>query len=200
MAYYMAERPLSGHELRTFLEELLPPHMIPQQFVQLAELPYNANRKLDVRALPEPQNMRPELHQAYLAPRNDTEQRIAAIWQDVLGMDQVGVEDGFFELGGDSLLAMQVLNRTREVTQTKLSFRHLFERQTVAKLAELVQAVQQEKVSVDCSTSLSLSRQWFPSLLFNKNPVPITRSPWPSKASGFCGSWSRTAPITRRRA
>ncbi|WP_420643179.1 amino acid adenylation domain-containing protein [Candidatus Leptofilum sp.] len=138
MAYYTAERPLSGYELRAYLEELLPPHMIPQQFVQLDELPYNANHKLDLRALPEPQNLRPDLRQPYIAPRNALEERIADIWQDVLGINQVGMEDGFFELGGDSLLAMQVLNRTREATQAKLSFRHLFERQTVAKLAELV--------------------------------------------------------------
>ncbi|VAW30981.1 Siderophore biosynthesis non-ribosomal peptide synthetase modules [hydrothermal vent metagenome] len=148
MGYYTGERPLSSHELRTFLEELLPPHMIPQQFVQLDELPYNANHKLDIRALPEPQNMRPDLRQPYLAPRTATEQNIASIWQDVLGIDQVGVEDGFFELGGDSLLAMQVLNRTREATQTKLSFRHLFERQTVAKLAELVQETATEPIEV----------------------------------------------------
>ena len=138
MAYYTAERPLSGYELRSFLEQLLPPHMIPQQFVQLDELPYNANRKLDLRALPEPHNLRPDLHQPYIPPRSELEQTIAAIWQEVLGINQVGVEDGFFELGGDSLLAMQVLNRTREATQAKLSFRHLFEKQTVAKLAELV--------------------------------------------------------------
>lgn len=139
LAYYTAERPLSGYELRSFLEDLLPPHMIPQQFVQLDELPYNANHKLDLRALPEPHNLRPDLRQPYLPPRNETERQIADIWQEVLGINQVGVEDGFFELGGDSLLAMQVLNRTREATQAKLSFRHLFERQTVAKLAELVQ-------------------------------------------------------------
>ncbi len=140
LAYYTVERPLSGYELRVFLEELLPPHMIPQQFVQLDELPYNANHKLDLRALPEPHNQRPDLRQPYLPPRNELEEKIADIWQDVLGINQVGVADGFFELGGDSLLAMQVLNRTREATQAKLSFRHLFERQTVAKLAELVQA------------------------------------------------------------
>jgi surfactin family lipopeptide synthetase A len=138
MAYYTAERPLSGHELRPYLETLLPPHMIPQQFVQLDDLPTNANHKLDLRALPEPHNLRPDLRQPYLPPRNETERQIADIWREVLGIDQVGVEDGFFELGGDSLLAMQVLNRTREATQAKLSFRHLFERQTVAKLAELV--------------------------------------------------------------
>ena len=144
MAYYTAERPLSGHELRTFLEELLPPHMIPQQFVQLDELPTNANHKLDLRALPPPLNLRPDLRQPFVAPRTEIERRIAAIWQDVLGINQVGVEDGFFELGGDSLLAMQVLNRTREATEAKLSFRHLFERQTVAKLAELVAEARME--------------------------------------------------------
>ncbi|WP_420630847.1 amino acid adenylation domain-containing protein [Candidatus Leptofilum sp.] len=144
MAYYTAERPLSGYELRTFLEELLPPHMIPQQFVQLNELPYNANHKLDLRALPKPQNLRPDLRQPYLAPRNKLEETITDIWQDVLGIDRVGVDDGFFELGGDSLLAMQVLNRTREATQAKLSFRHLFEKQTVAKLAELVGEAREE--------------------------------------------------------
>ena len=161
MAYYTAERPLSGHQLRTFLEELLPPHMIPQQFVQLDKLPYNANHKLDLRALPEPKNLRPDLRQPYQPPRNETEQQIADIWQDVLGINQVGVEDGFFELGGDSLLAMQVLNRTREATQAKLSFRHLFERQTVAKLAELVEGAQ-EKTAVQAPPVHQEARNHYP--------------------------------------
>ncbi len=164
MAYYTAERPLSGYELRAYLEKLLPPHMVPQQFVQLDELPYNANHKLDLRALPEPQNLRPDLRQPYQPPRNELERKIADIWQDVLGINQVGVADGFFELGGDSLLAMQVLNRTREATQAKLSFRHLFEKQTVAKLAELVEDARQEAVVATPieATSQQEMRSYYP--------------------------------------
>ncbi len=138
VAYFTADQPLSKAALRRFHEEQLPPHMVPQQFVQLPEWPLNRNRKLDVKALPEPDNERPELAQPFVAPRTAAERALVEIVEDVLAIDGIGVDDGFFELGGDSLLAMQVLNRARRTVGRRLTFRDLFECQTVAKLAERV--------------------------------------------------------------
>lgn len=98
-------------DLRGRLAARLPAHMIPQQFIVLDALPYNANHKLDVSALPRPENVRPELGVPFVAPRTETERLLAGIWTDVLGVDKVGIEDGFYDLGGDSLLAMQIMNR-----------------------------------------------------------------------------------------
>ena len=141
VAYLTSNQEVSSYELRRFLEERLPAHMVPQQFVSLAELPLNANRKLDVKALPESSRLRPELADSYVAPRGSEEALIAEIWQEVLGIDRVGSNDGFFELGGDSLLAMQALNRLRKATSPDLTFRHLFERPSVAGLAEVVRGL-----------------------------------------------------------
>ncbi len=111
VAYYTASAPITAAELRGHARSKLPAHMVPQQFVELDEMPRNVNHKLDVHALPDPANVRPELDVKYQAPETDEEILLASIWSDVLGIDRVGVNDGFFDLGGDSLLGMQVINR-----------------------------------------------------------------------------------------
>ncbi|MEE9255025.1 MAG: amino acid adenylation domain-containing protein, partial [Pseudomonadales bacterium] len=135
-AYFIATEAVPAPELRAHLEKHLPVHMVPQRFVQLEELPLNANRKLDVNALPDLDEVtRPEVKGAYLAPSTEFEKQITEVWQSVLGIEKIGINDGFLELGGDSLLAMQVLNRMRKTINLKMSFRELFEAQTVANLA-----------------------------------------------------------------
>ncbi len=139
VAFFTGNNAISSTELRDRLTDQLPAHMIPQQFIRLGELPVNANRKLDRAALVELDYRQLEHKQPYIAPRDLTEAKICEIWADVLGVDEVGINDSFFELGGDSLLAMQILNRIRRGLQVKLSFRELLENQTIARLAKLVQ-------------------------------------------------------------
>ena len=115
VAYVVAERepaPTAG-ELRTELKAKLPDYMVPSAFVLLEKLPLTPNGKLDRRALPAPEQSRPELEGGYVAPRTPLEEVIAGIWADVLHLEQVGVEENFFELGGHSLLATQVIARVR---------------------------------------------------------------------------------------
>ena len=123
-------------ELRAQLAELLPSHMIPSVFVPLDQVPLTANGKLDRRALPDPGPVRPTAGER-IAPRTDVERRIARIWGDVLGVADVGAEDNFFVLGGDSILSMQVVSRMRR-DGLHLSTRDLFSHQTVAELATVV--------------------------------------------------------------
>jgi acyl carrier protein len=78
---------------------------------------------------------RPDLPNSYIAPRNELEQKIADIWQELLGIKQVGINDNFFELGGDSLIAVQVLSRLRNIFYIKLSLANLFESPTIAEIA-----------------------------------------------------------------
>ncbi|MBW8873671.1 MAG: amino acid adenylation domain-containing protein [Acidobacteria bacterium] len=128
-----ADATLPAGELRRFLQERLPEYMVPARFIGLAKLPLSANGKLDRRALPAPDDARPELGNRYVAPRNDGERRLAAIWAQLLGVRQVGIEDDFFSLGGDSILAVQVVARAREAGMV-LTPMQLFQQPTIAAL------------------------------------------------------------------
>jgi amino acid adenylation domain-containing protein/non-ribosomal peptide synthase protein (TIGR01720 family) len=137
---YVSPRPgavLEAGALRTALAAVLPDYMVPTAIELLDALPLNANGKVDRRALPAP---RLEAAPAWEAPQGETEQALAAVWADVLGLEQVGRQDNFFELGGDSILSLQIVSRARR-HGLKVSPRQLFERQTIAALATVVQRV-----------------------------------------------------------
>jgi amino acid adenylation domain-containing protein len=131
----------TGSGLRDFLRQKLPDYMIPSVFVFLESLPLTQNGKIDRNALPMPDAARPDLESAYTAPRTVVEETIAGIWAQVLGLEQVGVQDNFFELGGHSLLATQVVSRIRSTFDLELPLRDLFEKPTVAGLAERVETI-----------------------------------------------------------
>jgi amino acid adenylation domain-containing protein len=126
-----------AEDLRAFLQQYLPDYMIPSAFVSLDAIPLTANGKIDVRALPSPdQAQRSE--RAVTAARNPVEEGLIGIWKEVLGSDRVGVFDDFFELGGHSLLATQVIARIRSDFNVQLPLRTLFEAPTIARLAEAI--------------------------------------------------------------
>ncbi|HVR96684.1 MAG TPA: condensation domain-containing protein, partial [Thermoanaerobaculia bacterium] len=140
---YVVPEPGAGSPVvwRAFLRDKLPDYMVPSYFVELEALPLNANGKVDRRALPAPEAVRPDLAAAYVAPRTPLEETLAAIWSDVLGIERVGVEDDFFELGGQSLLATQAVSRVRQAAGgVEVPLRALFEGPTVAELARIVAA------------------------------------------------------------
>src|SRR5262249_17223720 len=122
-------------ELRRFAERELPAHMIPSVFVTLDAAPLTAAGKLDRLALPTPQNSRPELDEAYVAPQTAMERTISAIWQAVLGIDKVGLHDNFFDLGGHSLLMVRMQSRLNAVLHTHVAIIDLFRYPTVSSLA-----------------------------------------------------------------
>ncbi|MCC5661302.1 amino acid adenylation domain-containing protein [Nostoc sp. XA010] len=131
-------------KLRNFVKQQLPEYMLPSVLILLDALPLTANGKINRQALPIPDTNRPELEAAFVAPRNPVEKEIAAIWAEVLGLEQVGIDDNFFELGGHSLLATQVISRMRKVLNVDLPLRTLFETPTVAGIAAATQAQQQQ--------------------------------------------------------
>jgi amino acid adenylation domain-containing protein len=164
-------------ELRLMLGRTLPEHMVPAYFVWLAELPRTASGKLDRRRLPAPAAGGaaaaggPAPHRL---PRGPREELVAAIWQEVLGVEQVGASEGFFELGGHSLLAIRVLSRLRQRHGIELPLRALFEHPTVAALAELlappaparplIQALPRSSAGLAAATlplSFAQERLWF---------------------------------------
>jgi amino acid adenylation domain-containing protein len=127
---------LLSADLRKTIAADLPHYMVPQLYMRLAELPLSPNGKVDRKRLPEPEGGRPEHLGAFVAPREGLEEVVAGIWADVLGVEQVGVEDPFLDLGGHSILAAQVQARLAEVFPFEVLLRDLFETSTVAKLAQ----------------------------------------------------------------
>ncbi|HZR55061.1 MAG TPA: condensation domain-containing protein, partial [Streptosporangiaceae bacterium] len=119
-------------DLRAHLAATLPDYMVPAAFTTLDALPLTPNGKLDRRALP--RSGTPALAASYVAPRTPAEQAIAAIWADVLGLDQVGIHDNFFELGGDSILSIQIVSRARQAGH-QFTVKDLILHQTIAELA-----------------------------------------------------------------
>jgi acyl carrier protein len=134
----------SSTELRSFLKGKLPDYMVPAAYVVLDRFPLTLNGKLDRRALPPPESMRPEGEQTFVAPRTPEEEIIAGIWAQVLGLDRVGIHNSFFELGGHSLKATQVIARINKRVPIEVPLRSMFEGQTVAALAKLI-AEQQDR-------------------------------------------------------
>ncbi|HYP22809.1 MAG TPA: amino acid adenylation domain-containing protein, partial [Actinomycetota bacterium] len=135
VAYFVAapEPPVS--ELRYYLSDLLPAHMVPSSFVTLEALPLTPAGKVDRAALPAPGAERPDVGHAYEEPRTETEKVLAEIWADVLGVERVGRTDNFFDLGGHSLLGTQLMSRIRNRFEAEVPLRALFERPTVGGLA-----------------------------------------------------------------
>ena len=129
----------SPEELRSFLRERLPEHMVPSAFVGLDALPLTPNGKVNRRALPAPVAGEEVLETDFAAPRGPLEEIAAAIWGEVLGRERVRMHDNFFELGGHSLLAMRVVSRARSVFAVEVPLRVLFESPTPAGLAAAVE-------------------------------------------------------------
>ncbi|WP_133258288.1 non-ribosomal peptide synthetase, partial [Streptomyces sp. V2] len=164
VAYLVADAPVD--EVRAHLAATLPEYMIPAAFVPLEALPLNANGKLDRKALPAPDL---STDQEYAAPRTPVEKTLAAVWRDVLGVERVGVHDNFFDLGGDSILSLQVVARARRAG-LGLSSRDVFTRPTVAGLATGVAPVDgtcAEQGVVSGPVAPTPVREWF----FATHPV-----------------------------
>lgn len=129
---------LTAQSLRRYLADTLPPYMLPTGFVLLEKFPRNANGKIERRELPplalgdhaESRNLR--------APRSDTEKQLASIWKELLQVEALGIDDDFFDLGGQSLLAIRTVARIRDAFEVDLLLRNLFEHPTIEALAQVV--------------------------------------------------------------
>jgi aspartate racemase len=128
----------SKPDLRPFLEEHLPDYAIPSAIIAIDAFPVTPNGKVDRAALPAPGSGRPEAAATYVAPETDTERLITALWQEVLGVQNPGVHNNFFDLGGHSLLIVLLHNRLKEVFRKDISIVDLFRYPTIAALAKLL--------------------------------------------------------------
>jgi amino acid adenylation domain-containing protein len=139
VAYVALKHPSkpSVSDLRSFLKEKLPDYMLPSAFVFMEEFPLMPNGKVDRNALPKPETEHIS-DQGYVAPRSETENKVAAIWQEVLKQEKVGVHHDFFGMGGHSLLATRVMSRINQLFGIQLPLRKFFEVTTIATLAALI--------------------------------------------------------------
>ena len=146
VAYVVSKQEIPTDELRRFMRDKLPEYMLPSNFIFLDALPLSANGKVDRRALPTPECLLQDTEVAYVAPQNDIEQTIAAIWQDVLELEKVGVNNNFFEIGGNSLLIAKIYNELRKVLPKEvelISLLDLFKYPTICTLAKHLSQDQQ---------------------------------------------------------
>ncbi len=165
VAYLVPHREQSPsiNELRGFLSERLPDYMLPSAFVMLETLPLTPNGKIDRKALPAPDQTRPELETTYVAPSTPEEETLQRIWTEVLGLERVGVHDNFFELGGDSIRSIQVIARANQAG-LRLTPMQVFQHPTIAALAAVAgtsEVVRAEQGIVTGPVPLTPSQLWF---------------------------------------
>ncbi|MGE8186570.1 amino acid adenylation domain-containing protein [Pseudomonas sp. NPDC086278] len=147
--------------LKAALRQRLPDYMVPAFLLFLAQLPLTPNGKLDRKALPAVDGSQQQ--REHVVPRTAMEKSLAAIWQDVLAIDNVGLEDNFFELGGDSIVSMQVVSRARQAGIV-LSPKDLFQHQTIRSLAQAARNGEQPLIDQSPAVgavALAPVQQWF---------------------------------------
>ena len=148
VAYVVPSGPsATTSDLRAALAQTLPDYMLPSAFILLDRLPLTETGKVDRQKLPTPGRSRPTLAVPFAPPTTPVERALSALWADVLALDQVGVHDPFLDLGGDSLLAAQVVARARRLFEVDIPLRDLFQTATVAEMAGLIE--RQQAASVD---------------------------------------------------
>jgi amino acid adenylation domain-containing protein len=151
VGYVVAEsgQTIEVGELRRMLSERLPDYMLPSFLVVIDELPLTRNGKIDLKALPAPEALRPAQHEHYVAPRNEIEATITRVWQEVLGVERIGVNDNFFDAGGHSLLMVQVHNKLSELFEKNISIVEMFAKPTIGALAEYFSETNGHKPTFD---------------------------------------------------
>lgn len=138
-------------ELRTFLQQKLPEYMVPGAFVFMDTLPLTPNRKVDRRALPPPDTMRPELESAFVAPETGVEKVVAEIWAGALGLKRIGIHDNFFDLGGHSLLLAKVHGQLQTALRRDVPMIELFRYPTISTLAKYLSDTPEQQLSSETS-------------------------------------------------
>ena len=156
---------INAERLREGLKTALPAYMVPSAFVLLEKLPLTPNGKVDRKALPAPSEDRSGLSVDFLPPSSPLEQQLATIWREVLRMNEIGVRDNFFDLGGNSLLAVQIISRIRESFDAELPISALFDAPTICLLAQQISARPSQSGLQNCPPLEPVSRN---------EPLPVS--------------------------
>lgn len=150
---------ISFGDLRKYATTKLPDYMVPSSFTPVSRFPLTVNGKLDRQALPKPTRVRPDFAHDYVAPRTSIEQKITAVWQNVLLVEQIGIHDSFFDLGGDSLLIIRVASQLRKEFSKELPIHKLFEYRTVQTLASYLGTNEERAIASAAQTANRASKR-----------------------------------------
>ncbi|MCY8701099.1 non-ribosomal peptide synthase/polyketide synthase [Bacillus spizizenii] len=156
--YYVANKPFPTSQLRDRLTRHLPGYMIPAYFVQMDQMPLTPNGKLNRNLLPEPDGKRYG-DTEYVPPRNSTEMKLTKIWQDVLGLEQVGIRDNFFDIGGHSLRATTLIAKIQKQLHVQIPLRNIFQFPTIEQLAQAIMTMEETEYA---SIPLIEKRPYYP--------------------------------------
>jgi len=162
-AYFTADRKLNIAELKIYLSGKLPDHMMPSYLIQLDEIPRTRNGKINRKALPDPRSL---LESTYDPPQNHIQEILAKVWQEVLGLEKVGINDSFFNIGGDSIKVIQISSKLRQVG-LRMEIKDIFEHPTIKKLEKYIKVTDRnvDSTLVEGEVPLTPIQKWF----FEKN-------------------------------
>ncbi|PEU19241.1 MULTISPECIES: non-ribosomal peptide synthetase [unclassified Bacillus (in: firmicutes)] len=139
-AYIVAEQEYTVHKIRTHLAKTLPNYMIPTHFIELDQLPLTPNGKVDYKALPELSGIQTVVE--YVEPRNEIEETLVQLWQEILCLPKIGVKENFFEMGGHSLRATMLVSRMHKVFNVQFSLREVFQHPTIEQMAQWIESAE----------------------------------------------------------
>jgi amino acid adenylation domain-containing protein/thioester reductase-like protein len=181
-------------ELQQFLQQKLPKYMVPTAFVVLEALPVTLNGKVNRKALPAPGTANREQENTFSPPRNPLEQQLVSIWSEILRIEQVGINDNFFQLGGHSLLVVRLFARIREAFQVDLPLQTLFEAPTVANLAERLEIARQASSAATVTQAIALKAEAVLDPAIRLQGIPFKHTTTPAcilltGATGFVGAF-----------
>ncbi|HMQ70356.1 MAG TPA: amino acid adenylation domain-containing protein, partial [Ignavibacteria bacterium] len=154
-AYVVPEDNFDKEEIISYIKAKLPEYMVPSLWVEVEEIPLTPNGKVDKRALPDP-DITAGISGNYEEPRNETEEKLALIWQDLLGSGKIGIHDNFFELGGHSLLATRAVSAIRKQFSVNIPIKSLFEFTSIADLGKYIDLIKSNKEKDDESEVFDL--------------------------------------------
>ncbi|MGB3403613.1 MAG: amino acid adenylation domain-containing protein [Microcoleaceae cyanobacterium] len=182
----------TSNELRDWLRKQLPDYMIPAYFVFLDAFPLNSNGKVDRKALPAPDHSRSDLEEKFVAPQTVLKQQMATIWSEVLEIHPLGINDNFFDLGGNSLLAARTIAKMQETLNQEIPVRHLFERPTIDQLAQkldYLQTVETESTTVNLKADVVLPAEIRPQGIANLVKISQPKHIFLTGTTGFLGGF-----------
>jgi len=153
IAYLVTNEEIPIGDLRAYLRTKLPDYMIPSAFVRLDAMPLTANGKVDRKALPKPDDPSSRTRSNYVAPRAELERSLVKIWQQLLRVETVGVEDNFFDLGGHSLLLVRMVQEIQNTLGVEVALMEMFEHPTVSSLAKHLSSKRQIEITPTAETT-----------------------------------------------
>jgi acyl carrier protein len=155
VAYILPESGTVDKEaLKNDLKQLLPEYMIPNHYVEVTEMPLNANGKVDYKALPELKEV-DIIRTEYVAPTSETEQKLVDIWQNLLQLEQIGIKDNFFDLGGHSIKAIKMSHDISTVFELDVSIKNIFVYPTIEQLAAQIEIAKKQQEAITSNTELN---------------------------------------------